>query len=228
MQDTGIGVIHGTEWGSNFGISLLQLVTAELGGRLIEDGFFFRFSGSGNLIEARTRVARAFLDSNAEWMIGLDSDVGYGPDLLRWLHKTAEMAEARFVTGVYVVNQEQTADSFGGFIVEPGPAVYLYGDDGFEPYRDILGSPVRIHEVDACGAGCSLIHRSVFEAVAKEYDGDVWYDPIDGVRAEDLAFCIRVRRCGIPIYADAWYPLNHLKSIWYQSGRPNRPVTPVS
>lgn len=217
--DTGIGVVHGPRWGSNFGASLLQLVVSELDDHLMADGLFFQFSGSGNLIASRNEIARAFLNSKAEWMLGLDSDVGFDPDVIRVLRDAAEEASARFVTGVYVVTQQALSDGRGGYRVTPAPAVYKFVDDGFVNYNEIIGSPVRLHEVDACGAGCSLIHRSVFEDVAKEYGGDVWYDPIEGVRAEDLAFCIRVGRCGIQIVADAWLPLNHLKDVWFQSGR---------
>lgn len=217
--DTGIGVVHGPEWGSNFGLSLVQLVTAEIGRRLRPDGFFFRFSGSGNLVSSRNAIARAFLDSDAEWVATLDSDVGFGPDLLTTLHDAAQTQGARFVTGVYTVNQEAHSDGLGGFDVDAAPAVYAYDDGGFEPYRQIVGSPERFHRVDACGAGCSLIHRTVFEEVAARFGGDVWYDPIGDLRAEDLAFCARVAECGIQVWADAWLRLNHLKPIWHQSGK---------
>jgi GT2 family glycosyltransferase len=67
-------------------------------------------------------------------------------------------------------------------------------------------------EVDWLGTGAMLVHRRVFEDIAKTYpdiDGN-FFHPIDGKTGEDISFCIRAKKAGHQTHIDLSVPTFHL------------------
>jgi hypothetical protein len=76
----------------------------------------------------------------------------------------------------------------------------------FEPdtrsYRNIIKPEGGVHRIDACGAACLLIKRSVFDKVLGPpwFKEKFWHEKGKGAAGEDLLFCEQLRELGIPIY----------------------------
>ncbi|GAA3665163.1 hypothetical protein GCM10022224_031880 [Nonomuraea antimicrobica] len=111
-------------------------------------------------------------------------------------------------------------DGMCGWKVRPFPTVYDWGQDpqgtfGFHVRRDY--TPNALTQVAGTGATCLLVHRSAAEKVRAEA-GDVWFNPVaftDGRPvSEDLSFCYRLNRAGIPVFVHTGVPTSHHKQIW--------------
>ena len=68
-------------------------------------------------------------------------------------------------------------------------------------------------EIAACGMGFCLIKTSVLQTMNKRYKS--LFEPRWGV-GEDIAFCIRARRCGFKIYVDRDVKLGHVGDMVFQ------------
>jgi hypothetical protein len=147
-------------------------------------------TGSTYLPDARNLVHDHFLErSKNEFLWMLDSDVIPPPGIVEKLLKHMKRKDVRIVGGWYKIKQEPY-----------NPVVYY--DDGFDDrgiaqYRQFGHNEIGkgLQEVDAAGAGCWMLHRSVAEAIGKSP-----FHMKEG--GEDLLFCRRVRDAGFKLWID--------------------------
>lgn len=147
-------------------------------------------SGSTYLPDARNLVHDQFLErSKCEFLWMLDSDVLPPPGIVNTLLEHMKRKDVRIVGGWYRIKQEPYL-----------PVVYE--DDGIDErgiaqYRQYDNNEVGkgLVEVDAAGAGCWMLHRSVAEALGKSP-----FHMKEG--GEDLMFCRRVRDAGFKLWID--------------------------
>jgi hypothetical protein len=107
-----------------------------------------------------------------------------------------------------------------GLYPKPVPAIFQDAPEGFLPLFRYDRNAV--FEIDACGTGCVLIHRSVLEKmreIADPHQGTdwcwFWDGPLNGEWiSEDLLFSRRVRQLGFPIHVNTAAILPHQKSYW--------------
>lgn len=113
----------------------------------------------------RNEIVSAFLASDAEWLAWQDAD---NSNPLAWIPRLLENGHL-LSGGIY----------FRRDLNKPTPIAYLRGDGG--RYAPIKGyTKGEIIPVDAGGMNCTLMHRSIFEEIEKQYtrylsdDGEVW------------------------------------------------------
>ena len=166
---------------------------------------------------ARNTIVRKFLESGAEWLWMLDTDMTFSHDTLERLMAAADPAE-RPVVGALCFG-----GSRGGVVF---PTLYRLRPPGpnqgpIEVIREY--PPDALVKVDATGAACVLMHRSVFERIADfaRPDGTVafpepmvWfaetvYAGIDF--GEDWTFCMRAQQVGVPIHVHTGIKIGHVK-----------------
>jgi hypothetical protein len=75
-----------------------------------------------------------------------------------------------------------------------------------------------VTRVAATGCAFLLVHRTALEKMRAEY-GDVWFDRArmeadQGLMGEDISFCARVNRLGLPIFVHTGVGTTHLKPVW--------------
>lgn len=157
-----------------------------------------------SLVAARNEAVAHFLDSDAEWLWTLDTDMGFQVETLPRLMRHGDAYGV--ISGLYYAQREIGDDGAGAPMrCEPLPLAMKRAGDSFHVYPD-YSEPM---EVDAVGAGCLLVHREVFNAI-----GDSgWYDLHDGL-GEDFSFCTRVADAGYMILCDPTIRLTHHKQIW--------------
>lgn len=214
--------VHPTEVDASFMHSMLALVGRELLGeqRLLQ--WMPTRCGSGGIIAARNEVASAFLESESEWLWWVDTDMGFAPDALDRLLAVADPESAPFVGGLCFAQMERAPDGMGGFVTEIIPALYQWhegsdGRSGFVSWRNYPRNTVA--EVAGTGSAFVLIHRTVFEKVAEQFEHGHWYDrmvnPLTGqLLGEDLSFCARARMAGFRIHVDTGIRTTHRKPRW--------------
>lgn len=153
----------------------------------------------------RNTLVRQFLDeTTAEWLLQLDTDVVFPPDLISRLLRQADPGERPIVSGLYF---GQTARN------ERFPVAFDWRAEqrAWEPVHP----EGQLRRVDGVGAGCLLVHRSVYAAMRGRYESPYeWFrDEIwDGEdTGEDLVFCHRARVNGFPVFVDGTFQLGHVK-----------------
>ena len=110
-----------------------------------------------------------------------------------------------------------------------GGYAYAAGRDGY--YSTIWavgenGKPTRVDDapankvlkVVATGAACLLIHRTVFEKILEDREGEpwVWFQETSWqghTVGEDFTFCIRAGEAGFPIHVDTGAEFGHEKLV---------------
>jgi GT2 family glycosyltransferase len=184
-----------------------------------------QFSGA-NLCKARNQMVHDMLEQErAEWLLILDSDATFPPNMLDLLLEDAD-PEQRPIVGALAHQRrgkkdEHDApvfDEFGRQQIEVLPTMYKieWDDDGnWAGYREVSSYVLGLNEVDATGCHCLLVHRDVFEKIQSSHPYR-WFreDEVapDIVAGEDIWFCLEARKLGYPIYVDTRLESGHVKT----------------
>jgi len=176
--------------------------------------------GTNGLVVARNKVAQRVLDGDYDWLLWIDSDMGFAPDTLDRLLDVADPADRPIVGALCFAQQEHDVDGYNGFAT--GAAVTIFdwserdGGPGFvsRPWYP----PNRLVRCDGTGSACLLVHRTVLEKIHREY-GPVWYQQSvtsdgKGLIAEDLSFCMRAATVGCPVHIHTGVKTTHMKTEW--------------
>lgn len=222
MDTVSVGFIHPGEWSAAFGNSLLDLIVADVAGpqRIVSHrfGLLQKNCGSGQLVESRNYVTQRFLDdSEADWLFMIDTDMGFDADTVERLLEVASEDERPIVGGLCFAMKSAGVGPRYASRYRATPTIYMMARDGDEVgFAPILEYPDdKLVHVDATGAACLLVHRSVFSRIRDEW-GDVWFDKLTkpGTRStfgEDLSFCMRAKALDIPMFVHTGVKTTHDK-----------------
>lgn len=219
-----VAYLHPNTVSQSFSDSLMRLVAWDVGheGRVIRSGgpVMFR-AGPGGLAEARNEVLRHFLDdSGADWLWMVDADMGFAADTVDRLVAAADPGERPVVGALCFGLREVAADGMGGWKVRGFPTLYDWaqnaeGTFGFHVRRGY--TPDVVTQVAGTGAACLLVHRTAGEKVRAD-SGDEWFAPVqftDGRPvSEDLSFCYRLNKAGVPVFVHTGVKTTHHKQFW--------------
>jgi hypothetical protein len=169
--------------------------------------------------EARTQIIRNFLTpgayDDASWLWMLDDDMTFDADTLARLFEVADRDDAPVVGGLCFAGER-------GLFIRPTLYRFVNGAGDIEPIYDYPRNAVV--KVDATGAACLLIHRSVLERMAEAFGHTPkgrspypWF--VEGMASssghsfgEDIAFCLRLHHLRIPLVVDTRIHVGHLKT----------------
>lgn len=155
----------------------------------------------GSLVwDSRTKLSQRAIRCEADYMLWLDSDMEFPPDLLERLMDTLEKTpEADIVTGLYFRRVEPYSPVLFEKIQLAGPGA------NWKEFDQLPEEPV--FEVEGCGFGAVLVPTDVIMSVTAKYGDPFWPQNHLG---EDLAFCIRARELGYHIYCDQTIKIGHV------------------
>lgn len=193
-------------------------------GVLIRGGGPMMLPASPNtLAEQRNRAAAFLLDeSEADWLLFIDSDMGFDEDAVYRLLDAADPDERPVVGALCFGLKKVRTDMRGGWVTEPFPTLYDWRPN---PITERFGFRLRfdyaentVTQVAATGAAFLLIHRTALDKLRAEH-GDHWFDrgrmdTDEGLMGEDISFCARLGRAGIPIFVHTGVSTTHLKPVW--------------
>jgi cephalosporin hydroxylase len=176
---------------------------------------------SVSLMTARNFAVKLFLEKTShEWLMWIDTDMGFEPDAIHCLLRAADPVNAPIVGGLCFAQYGQEYDGKGGYSFRVVPTMYRIGTTAegmarFCFYGDYPADEVT--EVAATGSAFILIHRSVLEGIKAKY-GEVWYsqviDDAGDIIGEDMIFCTRARAIGKKIFVHTGVATTHHKSVW--------------
>lgn len=174
------------------------------------------FEASANISTARNAMCRLMLETAADWLWMVDTDMTFPPDLLERLMANADPDKAPIVGGL----------CFG---VEDGrlfPTMYDLGGTEEKPeFIRYDAWPEGMFQVFATGAACLLIHRTALERI-RDYEhpdrpGEKGFSAVypwfqerefgQTPMGEDMTFCFRAGLAGLPVHVDTTVRLGHVK-----------------
>lgn len=157
----------------------------------------------GSLVyNARNELARQAIKSEADWVLWLDSDMVFEPDLLKKMLKVCEENNIDFLTGLCFRRKPPYTPTLFDRLdkMEHGAS-----------YTTIMSVPEGRFKVGGCGFAGVLMSTDVLLSVAARFGGRM-FDPLEGF-GEDVSFCWRARQCGYEIWCDSDIELGHVGSM---------------
>jgi GT2 family glycosyltransferase len=155
------------------------------------------FSTGSLVYVSRERLAQKAIAMNFDYVLWLDSDMIFNPELL------ADMMDNKkeFLAGLCFRRRPPFT-----------PVIYSkirYGATSEEYVNEeYLDYPMNsVFEVDGTGFGAVLLKTDVLKEVYKKYK--TCFEPMRGY-GEDLSFCIRARQCGFKIWCDSKVKIGHV------------------
>lgn len=157
----------------------------------------------GSLVyDSRNKLAGLAMQMEADYIMWFDSDMVFRPDTLeRMMDVLDKHPEIDILSGLYVKRGAPfTPVLFSKLDVK---------EDGGIDFEDVTEVPEELFEVAGCGFGGVLMKTDCLYDIAGMEDGGMWFTPIAGA-GEDVAFCIRARKCGYKIYCDPSIDFGHM------------------
>jgi GT2 family glycosyltransferase len=225
-QNVMVGYLHSDTLTQEFHHCLFKLFIHDTWGPQHVRRFAGQYSGA-NICKGRNQLVHDFLeDDRCDWLWILDDDATFHETMLDGLLASADPLERPIVGALAHQyrgrNDEDGNPVFGTAgiqIREPLPTMYKieWGPDGeWLGYREATSYHLGLNEVDATGAHCLLVHRTVFEAIKSDHPYR-WFreDEIapGTICGEDIWFCIAARRAGFPIYVNTQLEAGHVKPV---------------
>lgn len=219
-----VAFVYSTEVAYSWHASMLNAVYFDLGAgrRLLRGGNVGVRYGTGGIVSARNRGVQAYLDTkDAEWLLWIDTDMGFDHDMVERLVAAADPVERPVVGALAFMNRETNPTGPGTFRTIPAPTIFDWNTDADGNEGFVVRWAYERDQLVRCagtGSACILIHRSVFERVRDEF-GPVWYDPLRNpstgeLISEDLSFCGRLSMLDIPLHVHTGIRTSHLKHVW--------------
>jgi len=177
--------------------------------------------GTGQLVPSRNYGVQLFLDkTDHEWLLFVDTDMGFAPDSIDRLLAAADPATRPVMGGLCFALNFRAYDGKGGMRTQIVPTLYRIGKnvatghESFSFYGDYPADSVV--QVAATGAAFLLIHRTALEKLRAEF-GAQWFDQVQspgGLLGEDFSFCLRLGSVGLPVHVHTGVQTTHHKQVW--------------
>lgn len=154
----------------------------------------------GSLVyDSRNGLGKQALAGDFDYVLWLDSDMVFDPDLMERMIKKLQDEDLDILTGLYFRR------------VPPYSPVLFnslnYGDNK-ATWSEFTELPENaLIEVGGCGFGCVLMSTEVLMSVQSKFN--TMFQPMQGL-GEDLAFCWRARQCGYKIMCDTSLVVGHV------------------
>ena len=154
----------------------------------------------GSLVyESRNDLAKYAVQSEADFVLWLDSDMMFEPELLEKMMATLHEKDLDILSGIYYRRRHPYSP-----VLMKKLSIH---DNNFCEHENYNSYPKdEIFEVEGVGFGCVLMKSDVLMDIKANYDD--WFSPIGRV-GEDLSFCWRARQVGYKIFADPSIQLGH-------------------
>lgn len=139
--------------------------------------------------DARNMLVEYALSVNADYLLFVDSDILFPQDALANLINQNKQV----ISGVYYAKMDEPKTQI--VYDEIKPLSLFNKTPSVNSVKHKITSP---EVIKACGMGFCLIRTDALRKVLKKYKSP--FEPMKGM-GEDIAFCYRLGKVGIPIYA---------------------------
>jgi hypothetical protein len=178
--------------------------------------------GDAMVYHSRNKIADAFLQTDAKWLLMMDDDIipsiGRPMWMKYWVEAARKLPDKALSKHVLqrLLGTGKTLVGCAYFGRQEGGKL-MCSDQRLE--RAARAYEERVEPVDWIGTGCLLVHRSVFDAIretnpelAPIQPGEPWdyFQPFGNGRGEDVSFCYRAKKAGHQPHIDLSIPTFHV------------------
>jgi hypothetical protein len=206
-----VSYIHGDNVSAEFMSSMMNLLLKDArGDNKIRS--VLPMHSTVNISNSRNNTVRAFLNTDNDWLLMVDSDMVFKDTLLDDLLNGFTDVDEMPIIGSLTFSATRN-----GMLV---PHIYYWAaDDSAETLytaKDYIKDGMI--KVGAIGTGCLVVHRIALEKVfAGNSERPLpWFDQMiyKGILlGEDLTFCRRATDAGIPIHVNTRVRVGHVKPM---------------
>lgn len=144
---------------------------------------------------AREKLAMYAIEEEFDYVLWLDSDMTFKPDLLKRLM----MNDKPVCAGLYFTRRPPYQPAYWH-------KIRMGTVEERETVRMVDVPKDELVEIDACGFAAVLTKVDVLSDVYNRYS--TMFSPFVGY-GEDISFCIRAKNCGYSIWMDSKIPVGH-------------------
>lgn len=171
---------------------------------------------------ARNTLVASAIDGKHDYILWIDSDMVFAPDLLERLLQDAEENNLDYVsalcfkrvmpTAPVILSDLHWSQDDKGFINRGCTVMKDYPKDS-------------LFEVAGTGSAALLVRTSIYTEVVKTF-GIAPYEPLPAM-GEDYSFCWRLKECGIKMWCDSRVKVGHIgkkiydESVWEEQEKHN-------
>lgn len=169
------------------------------------------------------------LNYKEEWMLWIDDDIQFDVHLVDQLLEYADPVLRPVITASYK-HPLPTGLVPSAFKYDWAPEPHPLHKDKYKTFLPIGQEEFdkrakiawqHLIRIDGAGTGCMLIHRSVLKTFLDNHFYPIaWFhtdiSEYDVVLGEDLTFCYRLMKLGIPLYCRTDIQLRHIKTVAYE------------
>ena len=212
-QKAMIGWPDGGSVRGNFMLSMLALQEYEIKNPSDKYELMREFGRTSGLYiqENRNQLVKCAQFHKADWLLQIDGDESFKPNLLRMLMENADAAEKPIVVGLY-----SNVGILNDVSAEVIDCIYKETESGEYMTISATEDPTPF-QVDAAGTGVMLTHMSVYDKISfpwfwvELYQSPSKKEP--QMMNEDIAFCRAARHVGFPIWCDPKCEVTHWKTL---------------
>jgi len=192
-----------------FVISLTQLMRPGQLKAIRELGverYFYLFNRAFPLDYNRNTLVKKAIELSADWVLFLDADMAFTPDLVSALLKDSMQSGAAIVSGCYFkkLPPHSCVSSIKKHPEDPQLLTPI------DPHDDSAS----LVECDVIGMGAALIHRDVFEAISYPwFEYEVYEKTGERTVTEDVPFCRKAKEAGFSIWTDTSLVCGHIRQV---------------
>lgn len=177
---------------------------------LRNDGNTYIGIESNSLVySARANLTMRAIEIGAKYILFIDSDMVFPPELVEQMVKVAEENDADLLTGLYFKRKLPTQPLICDEVYFKQDPQTGMVDTGARIYEDYPRDSV--FEIAACGMGCCLIKMSAIQDCANACRMSP-YQPLPGL-SEDFSFCFRMKQLGKKMLCDSRVKVGHVGTI---------------
>lgn len=166
---------------------------------------------AGSLVyKARNALALKAIQDGFDYILWLDSDMVFEPDILEKLYAHAEDGK-EYITGIYFRRTFPTCPIISKELVWKRDEKTGMVTTNEDPYMDYPRDSV--FQIKASGFGLLLTKVSMLVEVAKRFSQSP-FDPLPAF-GEDYSFCWRLNRIGGEMWCDSSIKAGHIGTFIY-------------
>ena len=171
-----------------------------------------RFLRGSLVYDARNQITKYALSQDFDYVLWLDSDMTFEPDLMEKLMADIEgRDDIDAVTGLCFGRRPPFKPCIFSHLAikQEGNMVMPIAENWFEYPRD------QLFEVEGCGFACLLMKIGTLQATG--IYGQVPFFPIGGM-GEDLTYCKRAKDLGLRFWCDSRLKIGHIMRLSVDEG----------
>lgn len=214
-QKVAIGYLHPADSvHPTFHRSLVNLLVHDMHHqqRIVSGGAHIALQSGANVAGPRNELCEIFLAGDADWLWMVDADMQFEPDVVDRLVGAAHPVERPLVGGLCFAVRPEQGHTAWDVRYQVWPTLFGVTDGVVHQFLDY--PPNQLVQVDATGAACLLIHRSVLEGVTSDHPHRWFRESRMGAQpvSEDITFCLQAGAAGFPLHVHTGIETKHAKT----------------